>query len=156
MHENPEITLAADGCVKPAVDEFYTWLTSTYLPQRFPTIFQLRQSQCNMAECLYNIATDEEISLKPADYPLDTLRTLGGLIEDDLLFLLPSDDGDGLKLRGLVTCFPNGFNTAKKLNLKLRDIHTPVPQYKAKLEKSMDRFFEKLEPGRFITRANVS
>lgn len=58
-------------------------------------------------------------------------------------------------LKGFVTCFPNGFNTATKLNLELRDIHTPIPQYKEKLEKSMDRYFEKLKAGKFIQRANV-
>ncbi|GLI78784.1 hypothetical protein PoHVEF18_007105 [Penicillium ochrochloron] len=63
-------------------------------------------------------------------------------------------DGDSVTLKGFVTCFPNGFNTAKKLNLKLRDIHTPVPQYKEKLEKSMDRFFDKLKVGKFVKRAN--
>jgi hypothetical protein len=40
--------------------------------------------------------------------------------------------------------------------MKLRDIHGPVPGYKEKLEKSMDRFFEKLEVGRVVRRSNVS
>jgi hypothetical protein len=80
---------------------------------------------------------------------------MGGLIDDDLLFLMPSDDGDSVTLRGFVTCCPNGFNTAEKLNLKLRDIHTPVPHYKEKLEKSMDRFFDKIKVGKFVKRANV-
>ncbi len=55
-----------------------------------------------------------------------------------------------------MTCFPAGFNTKEKLGMKLRDIHGPVPGYKQKLERSMDRFFEKLEVGKVVQRSNVS
>ncbi|KJK64942.1 Protein of unknown function DUF3445 [Aspergillus parasiticus SU-1] len=154
MADHPETVLAAEDCVKPAVDEFYTWLVGTYLPKRYPRMFQLRSSAGGKQTFLHSLVTDESFSLSPEENPLDILRAMGGLIEDDLLFLMPSDDGDGFTLRGFVTCFPNGFNTSKKLGLKLRDIHKPVPQYKEKLEKSMDRFFQKLEVGRFIKRAN--
>ncbi|PIG83420.1 hypothetical protein AARAC_006313 [Aspergillus arachidicola] len=129
-------------------------MVGTYLPTRYPLIFQLRPSAGEKQAFLQNLITDEMFPLSPEENPLDTLRVMGGLIEDDLLFLMPSDDGDGFTLRGFVTCFPNGFNTSKKLGLKLRDIHKPVPQYKEKLEKSMDRFFQKLGVGRFIKRAN--
>ena len=156
MAEHPETVLAAHGCVKPAVDEFYTWLVGTYLPTRYPRMFQLRSSAGEKSTFLHSLVTDETFPLSPEEIPLDTLRVMGGLIEDDLLFLMPSNDGDGYALRGFVTCFPNGFNTSSKLGLKLRDIHKPVPQYKEKLEKSMDRFFQKLVVGRFIKRANVS
>lgn len=156
MEEHPETVLAAEDNVKPAVDEFYIWLVGTYLPTRFPRMFQLRPSTENQSPYLHSLVTDEKYPLHPTEKPLNTLRAMGGLIEDDLLFLLPSDDGDGMALKGFVTCFPNGFNTAQKLNLRLRDIHHPVPQYKEKLEKSMDRFFEKLKLGKFIRRANVS
>lgn len=103
-----------------------------------------------------NLVNGDRVPVSPGrNKPLDTLRTLGGLVEDDLLFLLPSEDGDSYTLRGLVTCFPNGFDTSQKLNLKLRDIHKPVPEYKEKLEKSMDRYFSRLPVGKFIMRANV-
>ncbi|GAB1194713.1 hypothetical protein APSETT444_003959 [Aspergillus pseudonomiae] len=154
MTEHPETVLAAEDCVKPVVDEFYTWLVGAYLPTRYPRMFQLRPSAGEKQASLHSLVTDEIFSLSPEQNPLDTLRIMGGLVEDDLLFLMPSDDEDGFTLRGFVTCFPNGFNTSKKLGLKLRDIHKPVPQYKEKLEKSMDRFFQRLGVGRFIKRAN--
>lgn len=150
-----EHVLAAENVVKPAVDEFYTWLLGTYLPTRYPRMFQLRSIKGRLLY-LHNLPTDEKISLSPPESPVDSLRALGGLVDDDLLFLLPSDDGDGYTLKGFVTCFPNGFDTSKKLNLKLRDIHQPVPHYKEKLERSMDRYFDKLKVGKFIRRANVS
>ncbi|KAJ5707587.1 hypothetical protein N7488_007388 [Penicillium malachiteum] len=132
MAQYPENVLAAEWPVKEAVDEFYTWLFGTYLPTRYPRMFQLRSSEKG-SEHLYNLATNEK---------------------DDFLFLLPSEDGDGYTLKGFVTCFPNGFDTAKKLNLKLRDIHKPVPHFKEKLEKSMDRYFANLKVGNFVKRAN--
>lgn len=120
-------------------------------------MFQLRPgTEKTKLAFLENLVNGERVPVSPGhDKPLDSLRTLGGLVEDDLLFLLPSDDGDSYTLRGLVTCFPNGFNTSQKLNLKLRDIHKPVPEYKEKLEKSMDRYFSRLPVGKFIMRANV-
>ncbi|KAB8213483.1 hypothetical protein BDV33DRAFT_196900 [Aspergillus novoparasiticus] len=126
MAEHPETVLAAEDCVKPAVDEFYTWLVGTYLPTRYPRMFQLRSSTGEKQAFLHSLVTDETFPLSPEENPLDSLRVMGGLTEDDLLFLMPSDDGDGFTLRGF------------KLGLKLRDIHKPVPQYKEKLEKSMD------------------
>ncbi|KAI9927591.1 hypothetical protein AWENTII_006421 [Aspergillus wentii] len=150
IHNHPEAVLAAESCAKPAIDEFYIWLVGTFLPTRFPRMFRLDQH----ASILHSLVTDERLSIFPADSPVDTLRILGSLVDDDLLFLLPSSDGDGYTLKGFVTCFPNGFDTAKKLNLKLRDIHKPVPKYKEKLEKSMDRYFERLRSGQFIKRAN--
>ncbi|KAJ5621582.1 hypothetical protein N7528_006365 [Penicillium herquei] len=153
MAQYPENVLAAEGPVKEAVDEFYTWLVGTYLPTRYPRMFQLRSSEKG-SEHLYNLPTNEKVQLSPPNNPKDALKILGGLVEDDFLFLLPSEDGDGYTLKGFVTCFPNGFDTAKKLNLKLRDIHKPVPHYKEKLEKSMDRYFAKLKVGKFVKRAN--
>lgn len=156
MAEHPETVLAAEDCVKPAVDEFYVWLVGTYLPMRFPRMFKLQPCTGEESAYLQSVVTNEKYSLRPKEKPLDTLRAMGGFVEDDVLFLLPSDDGDGYTLKGFVTCFPNGFNSAHKLNLKLRDIHKPVPQYKEKLEKSMDRYFDKLKVGKFVKRANVS
>lgn len=156
MSKYPETVLAADDSVKPAVDEFYIWLVGTYLPTRFPRMFTLQSSTEKTSAYLYNQVTDERLPLSPETKPIDTLRVMGGLIDDDLLFLLPSTDGDGYTLKGFVTCFPNGFNTAKKFDLKLRDIHKPVPKYREKLEKSMDRYFERIPVGKVVKRANVS
>ncbi|KAJ5730591.1 uncharacterized protein N7483_005099 [Penicillium malachiteum] len=153
MAQYPDNVLAAEEPVKKAVDEFYTWLVGTYLPSRYPRTFQLRCSEKG-SEHLYNLATNKKVQLLPSNDPKDTLKILGGLVEDDFLFLLPSEDGDGYTLKGFVTCFPNGFDTAKKLNLKLRDIHKPVPHYKENLEKSMDRYFAKLKVGKVVKRAN--
>lgn len=147
--------LAAVNVSKPAVDEFYTWLVGNYLPTRFPTMFCLQCNPDTQLTELFSHATGEYYSLTPKPHPKDSLAVLGGLVEDDLLFLLPAGDGDGYELKAFVTCFPNGFSTRKKLNMKLRDIHTPVPSYKEKMQLSMDRWFQRLEAGTFVRRYNV-
>ncbi|CAI7618454.1 unnamed protein product [Penicillium bialowiezense] len=153
IEENADEVSGAEYSAKPSVDEFYIWLVGIYLPTRFPTMFQL-QSHKESPQMLHCIVTGKDYSLEPDVSPVVTLRTMGSLVDDDLLFLLPSEDGDGYKLKAFVTCFPNGFNTSEKLNLKLRDIHRPVPRYKEKLETSMDRYLGRLKVGKFIKRAN--
>jgi hypothetical protein len=154
MDENREIVLAADPSVKTAVEELYIWMFSHYLPLRFPRMFRIKQDSGNPRKVL-NMVTSEEIPLQPPNSSVEALKILGSHLDEDFLFLLPSPDGDGYRLQGFVTCFPSGFNTRTKLHMKLREIHSPVPSYKQKLEKSMDRFFERLEVGKFVKRANV-
>ncbi|CAG7929475.1 unnamed protein product [Penicillium olsonii] len=154
IEQYPDQVSAAEASAKPAIDEFYTWLVGTYLPTRFPLMFELRYGN-EKSQLLHSNVTGTDYPLEPDMSPVVTLRLMGGLVDDDFLFLLPSEDGDGYTLKAFVTCFPNGFDTAKKLNLKLRDIHKPVPQYKEKLEKSMDRYLDRLKTGKFIKRANA-
>ncbi|RDW75812.1 hypothetical protein BP5796_06633 [Coleophoma crateriformis] len=144
LSEERDTCLAALDSSKPAVDEFYTWMIGTYLPTRYPLMFRISD-----ASKLLNTATGELIPLEPPSTPVSALEILGRTIEDDLNFLLPAEDGDGYSLHGTVACFVNGFSMARLLNVKLRDIHKPVPSYKEKLELSMDRFFERLEVGTF-------
>lgn len=153
MTQHPEVVLAADRSIKPAVDEFYGWIFGVYLPLRFPRMF--RKDMVESQPVVRNLITSETLPLSPPCEPLEALRALGAHLDDDFLFMLPSSDGDGYRLRGFVTCFPNGFNTRKKLGMSLREIHTPVPGYKQRIALSMDRFFERLEVGKFVQRANV-
>lgn len=157
MEEKADSVLAATEAVKPAVDEVYTWLLSTYLPSRFPLMFQIQKSNPSNLEFnqFQNLVTGKSHPLTPPSSSIEALRILGSNIDEDILIMLPSEDGDGYTLQGFVNCFPAGFDTRKKLLMKLRDIHGPVPGYKEKLGRSMDRYFDKLEVGKFVKRANV-
>ncbi|KAK4493992.1 hypothetical protein PRZ48_015178 [Zasmidium cellare] len=154
MSSHPAATLQCNPSCAPAVNELYTWLITTYLPLRFPKVYHATPSG------LLNTASDELIPSTPPSNPLEALRTLGSHIDTDFLLLLPSStapDGSPIyHLEAFVTCFPSGFSTRNKLSLPLSRIHTPVPGYKAKLEKSMDRFFARMECGRCVKRSNWS
>lgn len=151
LEQHAEATLQCNPVCEPAALELYAWLVRTYLPKRFPSIY------CHTPSGLLNTANSETIPYRPND-PLSALHVLGSHIDTDFLLLLPSSsapDGSPIyHLEAFVTCFPSGFSTREKLGLPLAQIHTPVPGYKAKLEKSMDRFFAKLECGRLAKRSN--
>lgn len=94
---------------------------------------------------------------------LHLFDTLASWIDEDFLILLPSrpsaldkDQEPKYHLQAYATYFPSGFDTRTKLSKPLSEIHAPVPGYKQKLEKSMDRFFDKLEVGRAVLRVNWS
>lgn len=137
--------------IAPAVNELYTWMVNSYLPIRFPSVFKFAPKSV-----LFNTATNLSLPLTAPIDPVETFELLGKNIDEDFLILIPSEDGDGYTLKGHVVCNASGFNAAEKFGLKLRDIHGPVPGYKQKLEKSMDRFFERLEVGKVVVRWNVS
>lgn len=163
--EHLATVLGSTPRVKPAVDELYTWMMNTYLPQRFPTMFTLSKTSTTSSSpqnCLNNTATNETLLTTPYADPSNSLRTLGSHIDSDMLILLPTETeptsdtntNPTYTLAGFQVCMPNGFNTASKLNLTLSHIHDPVPRYKEKLEKSMDRFFARIAVGQFAKRSN--
>lgn len=152
IRDHRSTVIRASPVIKPAVNELYTYLIATYLPTRFPTMFQKRKGG------LYNLATGKSLPLLPSSNPEKSLEILGENVDEEFLLLLPSKSEDGTveyRLQGYVVCFPSGFDTAKKLGMTLRDIHGPVPGYREKLARSMDRFFERLEVGKVVGRCNV-
>lgn len=133
-----------------AVLEMYSWLTHTYLPSRFPTMF------ASIPAGLLNKVTEEILPLSPSS-TAHALELVCSHVDDEFLFLLPSsasEDGGKYRLEAFVNCFPSGFNTRSKLGLLLADIHSPVPSYKQKLERSMDKFFAHLPVGKIVRRWN--
>ncbi|KAF7187963.1 hypothetical protein HII31_10863 [Pseudocercospora fuligena] len=152
--ENTDATIRCNKVCEPAVLELHDWIIGTYLPQRFPTMYSLQNIN---GPHLLNKVSNEHISLHQTD-PIQALHNLGAHVDTDFLLLLPSStapDGSPLyHLEAFVCCFPSGFSLRKKIGLPLSAIHIPVPGYKAKLEKSMDRFFARLECGKAVERAN--
>jgi hypothetical protein len=135
----------------PAVFELYKWLTATYLPSRFPALFTL-----SATGGLLNKTTAETLPPSPTS-AAHALTLIGSHIDTDFLLLQPStnpQDEEKYRLEAFITCFPSGFSTRSKLGLLLADIHGPVPAYKQKLEKSMDRFFATLPVGKIVRRWN--
>jgi hypothetical protein len=87
-----------------------------------------------------------------AGAPLDLA---GRLVAED--YCLLRDEGDGtLTLVSGVLCFPSRWSLASKMGRPLGAIHTPVPFYKDKLERPVDRFLSTLKEGRIAQRLNWS
>lgn len=165
MDQHPDETYLCNKPCEEAVAEMYEWLFSTFLPKRFPTMFkivetsQLPPDTKMNGPCLWNIPADEYIPLQPPE-PRKALYLIGRHVDDDTLILLPSStapDGSPIyHLQAFVCCFPSGFSTPEKFKQPLASIHKPVPGYEAKLQRSMDRFFAKMELGKAVKRSNWS
>jgi hypothetical protein len=165
MDDNYWETVRCNPACEPAVFELYEWIVGTFLPKRFPRMFrlgdpsELPSTVKSQGQHLYNIAADQYIPLKAAS-GVEALYTLGHTVDDEFMLLLPgstAEDGSPIYyLQAFVCCFPSGFSTPDKFEQPLAGIHKPVPGYKDKLEKSMDRFFAKLEVGTAVRRVNWS
>lgn len=177
--DGKELPLAHD-----AICELYEFVMGIYLPNRYPTMFKLIEAKYESCKVfmLQNKVTGEVLpaSVSPGRPLVNALETLAKTIDEDMLLLLPAEDqgnerdgpggSKGRKksegaavsssvkyvLQAYVTCFPSGFNTHEKLGKQLNGVHEPVPGYREKIEKSMDRYFEKLEVGKFVKRVNWS
>lgn len=166
--DDEELPLAHD-----AICELYEFVMGIYLPNRYPTMFKLLEAKYESCKVfmLQNKVTGEVLpaTVSPGRPLVNALETLGKTIDEDMLILLPTGSSgnesdksrekpSSLKyvLQAYVTCFPSGFNTREKLGKQLNGVHEPVPGYREKIEKSMDRYFEKLEVGKFVKRVNWS
>jgi hypothetical protein len=144
-----------------AVSELYTFILGKYLPTRYPSMFKLRSSNSN--PLLENLVTGaiHPTTLSQSTPTIEALEILTQTVDEEFLILLPelspeNNEQPKYILQAYATCFPSGFNTREKLGLRLADIHKPVPGYKEKIERSMDRFFARIEVGRFVRRVNWS
>jgi hypothetical protein len=146
-HDSKTHGCASNG--EDAVQELYLYLLADYLPQRYPTMFQLSVDH----KTLKNLVTGDSHSTTP---PLDTraaLCALGSTVEEDLFLLKETTEGH--QCVAFMCCFPSGWDPASKLGKLLVQIHDGVPSYN-KIGPSMERFFSKLEAGRSVKRNNVS
>ena len=88
----------------------------------------------------------------PHTEALPVLADLAGAVAEDLLLL--TFDGSACVLSAGILCFPNRWRLVDKMGLSLTAIHGPVPDYEAALASPVDRFLERLRPGRAFTRGN--
>ncbi|KAJ5808082.1 hypothetical protein N7474_009351, partial [Penicillium riverlandense] len=165
VKEHPQkiigITNGADPRIRAAIKELYHMLMGNYLPQRYPTIFESKGSS------IRNTVTGESwpTSLTDSTPVRLALEILPVNVDEDFFILLPDNQADNKRTAGdedettyileaYSACFPSGFEPQHKLGKRLASIHDPVPGYKERLEKSMDRFFRTLPPGKYVRRVN--
>jgi hypothetical protein len=86
--------------------------------------------------------------------PLDgpALPTLGRLIQEDALLLLPGPDE--YRLVAGILCFPSRWSLPDKLGRALTPVHGPVPHYADGLAARVNRVFAAIRPEAPLTRTN--
>ena len=103
---------------------------------RYPRYFSLSSDK----KTFHNGIMKTETNLKSL-HPLHVL--LRNVPEDFAIMLRNSEDGY-YYFRAGVICSSLGWNLGTKLGLQLKEIHAPIPDYKEKMEFSMDRYEEAL------------
>ncbi|KAI2789684.1 hypothetical protein POX_d05180 [Penicillium oxalicum] len=147
--------------IQHAVQELYNYLFASYLPTRYPAIFEVcpKEAASTPAQ-VKNLETGHVFPMQATQStPLRAaLRTIAQNVDEDFFILFPQQgatkDEEVYTLEAYAACFPSGFQPKDKIGKRLADIHGPVPGYKEKLQRSMDRFFARLEPGRYVKRVN--
>lgn len=85
------------------------------------------------------------------DHPLALLARVA---QEDFCLLWRPPDADEHILIGAILCFPSRWSLAEKMGNPLIDIHRRVPQYDDSLAPRVQRFFDGVQPGRALVRAN--
>lgn len=150
LNSHPD-SVGTFATAEPAVNELYIFLTSHYLPRRFPGVYKHDWT----GSSLMNTVLGMHYPLTPAKSPSQTLIRLNSIIDQDFMLLLPAPDGQGYTLQAYLTCFASGFQVAGLLGKSIGDLHDEVPGYRDKLQNKMERWFEKLPIGKVARRSNV-
>lgn len=138
-----------------ALKEFYSTATH-FLCKRYPQYFKIDQKK----NVVFNLINNDSFPLVgDSCEPSYLLKVLTRNIEEDVLIMLkddPSNPDEEYMLRASITGSPAGFDPSLNFNKPISFIHNPVPQYHARLETPMHRFFNKLEPKDLWVRTNWS
>ncbi|CAI5759504.1 unnamed protein product [Candida verbasci] len=147
-------TLFVTPEVIPSIIEFYD-IVMNYMYNKYPTCFNKDEHY------YYNLITSKKYKIDETD-PNKLQEYLVENIEEDFIILMKDEtkvnepNGQEYFFKGGVFAFAAGFNPRDRFNKPLSFIHHPVPNYETKLKFSMNKFFDRLKPGEFVTRSNFS
>lgn len=151
-------TLFSSPEAEPAIREFYD-VVLKYVCDRYPMHFVYDGEKSRV----FNSITSESVPAKAGDQSCEELmEILTRTIEEDFIIMIPDEtkknepNGDEYHFKGGVFAFAAGFDPIDKINKPLSAIHEPIPAYDSKLKLSMNRFFNRLESGKFVSRSNFS
>ncbi|KAI9832762.1 MAG: hypothetical protein M1819_003982 [Sarea resinae] len=113
---------------------------------RYPQHFSLSKDKT----VFYNGLLKNETNLK-LTHPLHVL--LQNVPEDFAMVYRNPEDGY-YYFRSGVICSSLGWNVATKLGMRMDEIHVPIPDYKEKMQFSMDRYFAKMPTDSPIQRGS--
>ena len=94
-------------------------------------------------------------SAENQDMPL--LAEMSRQIAEDLLLLAPADEPSSQPewtLQAACLAFPSHWRLADKMGKPMAAIHAPVPDYQARLDKPVNRFFSAMLPDTISVRYN--
>ena len=112
-----------------------------------PSAEAVLQETVELARSLGAAVPDEEA-------PWAQLLSLGRAWESDFVWMVPQ--GASIwSLAGGVVCFPSSWSLPEKLGQPMQAIHAPVPGLNDALEKQIETFLHRMQPGQAWVRENV-
>lgn len=102
-----------------------------FLCARYPQYFSLNASKTVFLNAILKIETD----LKQTP----PLHVLFQNVPEDFAIMLRDEKTGFYIFRAGIICSALGWNVSTKIGLHLHEIHSPIPDYKEKMQFSMDR-----------------
>ena len=138
-------------------------LLETHRPEVVAALHATSAREAAARELLGAVAADVGAPIRPGAHDARTRASaesdIAALVEaaarpvaEDLCLLMP-ENGAWVLVAGCV-CFPSHWRLADKLGRPLASIHGPVPHYADELAARVDRFLDRLAPGRGAWRRN--
>ncbi|KAH0353528.1 hypothetical protein KCU83_g3050, partial [Aureobasidium melanogenum] len=117
-----------------------------FLTARYPQHFSIDKQKLIFHNNILATATDLR--------EMDPLEVLLNNVPEDFAIVLRNPQTGYYNFRAGVICSSLGWTVGTKIGKDLKDIHAPIPDYKEKMEFSMDRFFAKLPTDKPIQRGS--
>ncbi|KEQ97101.1 hypothetical protein AUEXF2481DRAFT_63866 [Aureobasidium subglaciale EXF-2481] len=118
-----------------------------FLCSRYPTHFTIDSKALLFHNNILNTITNLR--------EMDPLEVLLNNVPEDFAIVLRNPETGYYNFRAGVICSSLGWSVASKIGKDLKDIHAPIPDYKEKMEFSMDsRFFAKMPTDKPIQRGS--
>ncbi|KAF3309718.1 hypothetical protein TWF173_010611 [Orbilia oligospora] len=117
----PHTSLGASERCGPAIKELYSYILPQHLPSRFPGLFATSTFNGEFK----NYVSGDSYPLLPPQNSIEALKILATTVEEDILILQKESGKETYSLQGFIACFPNGFDSSKKMGMELREIHEP-------------------------------
>lgn len=151
-----ESTCLCHETAESAVQELYDYSLDFALA-RFPRYFK-KISKAAVLNTIINrvLPATSTAAIHEGKTSRDLLRLLGENFEEDFLLLGFDPDVQEYRLRACTGIAAEGFTWANRMNMKLTDIHHPIPQYKERLQFSMNKAFRNMVPGNLVQRTTYA
>lgn len=115
-------------------------MSISFLCARYPHLFTYSSSSGVLHNKIFDTRFDVPfVGDKGGEGGVKALEVLLENVPEDFLITLPDEKTGFYFLRAGLSCSAMGWNLHLKIGKPLNEIHTPVPDYKEKMEFSMDR-----------------
>lgn len=113
---------------------------------RYPQYFRLNVDDMLFHNDIMKTQTDLRTT--------EPLHVLLHNVPEDFAIMLRNPETGIYSFRAGIICSSLGWNLGSKIGMKLHEIHQPIPDYKEKMQFSMDRYFAKKPTDKPIQRGS--